>query len=200
MFPQARTNQLTICELPEETLVYDKQRHKGHCLNATAALVWRHCDGHTPLDELARIVTSETGITPAGDVVALALEQLGRRHLLNEAPRPPAVDRISRREVLRNLALAAAALPLVMTIATKAAAQSISDPDPPSVSDPSPVTVSVPVTVQVQHSAPATPSPPAAVPCRQRGQSCLATTSGQQGTCCAGLKCNGVLQGAGVCG
>jgi hypothetical protein len=43
--PQARTEGLTVRELAEETLVYDKERHKAHCLNRTAACVWKHCDG-----------------------------------------------------------------------------------------------------------------------------------------------------------
>jgi Coenzyme PQQ synthesis protein D (PqqD) len=207
VFPRARKDRLTIRELFEETLVYDQVRHKGHCLNATAALVWRHCDGRTSIDDLARILAGELGIPQAAEVVGLALEQLGRRHLLEEAPRPlPAADRLSRRDALKRLALAAAALPLVMSVATKAAAQSISDPGPPPPPSPSssaaaPVAIAIQIPVVIQESTPSRQSsPPAPPPCRQRGQSCLAPASGQQGTCCAGLTCTGVAQGAGVCG
>jgi hypothetical protein len=45
MFPRARAENLTVRVLGDETLVYDQERHKAHCLNATAALVWRHCNG-----------------------------------------------------------------------------------------------------------------------------------------------------------
>jgi hypothetical protein len=205
VFPRARKDRLTIRELFEETLVYDQVRHKGHCLNATAALVWRHCDGRTSIDDLARIVAGELGIPRAAEVVGLALEQLGRRHLLDEAPQPlPAVDRVSRRDALKKLALAAAALPLVMSVATKAAAQSISDPGPPpssSSSSAAPVAIAIQIPVVIQESTPSRQSSaPAPPPCRQRGQSCLTPASGQQGTCCAGLTCTGVAQGAGVCG
>ena len=47
--PAARTSGLVVRELAEETLVYDEERHRAHCLNRTAALVWRHCDGKTPV-------------------------------------------------------------------------------------------------------------------------------------------------------
>lgn len=82
VFPLARTDKLTVRALPDETLVYDHQRHKAHCLNATAALVWQHCDGRTSADALAGLVAERLGVGQAVEVVGLALEQLGRRHLL----------------------------------------------------------------------------------------------------------------------
>jgi hypothetical protein len=198
VFPRARTDNLTIRVLPEETLVYDQERHKAHCLNTPASLVWRHCDGKTSVPDLARILGREMGIIEPDEVVGLALEQLGRRRLLEEMPQPlPAADRIGRREVLKKLAIAAITLPLVMTVTTRTAAQTISDPSTSSASSVQPP-VSVQVTVQGS-SKPSTPAP-APTPCRTKGQSCLASTSGQQGTCCSGLACNGVAQGAGICG
>jgi hypothetical protein len=203
VFPRARKEHVTISELPDETLVYDHERHKGHCLNATAALVWRHCDGKTSVDALVKLVAEEMATDQAAAVVALALEQLGRRHLLVEAPKQlPPGDRVSRREALKQLALAAAVLPLILTVATKAAAQSMSDTGPPSDPPPPapPVQVVVPIVVAPAAPSKSTATSPPAPPCRSRGQSCLATASGQQGTCCAGLTCTGVAQGAGVCG
>jgi hypothetical protein len=198
MFPRARRDNLTVRELPDETLVYDQQRHKAHCLNRTAALVWRHCDGNTSIDELARIVAGEMGIDQANAVVALALEQLGRRHLLDEAP-PLSLDRVSRRDALKKLALAVASLPLVMTVATKAAAQTISDPPAESSASSDSSLVIQPVINIVQQQAPRQAPQAPQGPCRTKGQSCLAAASGQQGTCCPGLKCGNVFQGAGVC-
>jgi len=200
MFPKARQERLTTCVLPDETLVYDHERQKGHCLNATAAMVWRHCDGGTSLDELARHVAAEHGaisVMAAAEVVGLALEQLGRRHLLEQAPAlMPLERRIGRRDALRRLAYVVS-LPLVMTVATKAAAQSISgvpeDPPPPPPTTPTP-----PINVNVASGGSRTPASPPP-PCRTKGQSCIAVVSGQQGTCCAGLRCTGVLQNAGVC-
>jgi len=122
MLPQARLEQLTIRELPQETLVYDNQRHKAHCLNRTAALVWKHCDGETSIAELAQLLQGELAISGGESLVRLALEQLSRRHLL-EAPLPSLEEstRIGRRDALKKLGLALAALPLVMTITSPAA-------------------------------------------------------------------------------
>lgn len=120
MQPQARKEQLTVRELREETLVYDLQSHRAHCLNRTAALVWKHCDGARDVAALAAIVRRELrlGDAEADAAARLALEQLGRRHLLLEAVAPPAeADRLTRRSALRKLAVAAAAaLPVVMTL------------------------------------------------------------------------------------
>src|SRR5579871_6759089 len=157
MFPLARTSRMTVCELPGETLLYDQDRHKAHCLNLIASAVWHHCDGRTSVEELARIVAEETGTAPATALVRLALEQLGRRHLLESVPEP-ATDREGRRDALKKLVIGAALLPLVMTVATKTAAQSLSDSgssdpssDPPSSdsSSPSPVQVQINPTINI---------------------------------------------------
>jgi hypothetical protein len=125
MLPKARLENLSVRELPDEMLVYDLTSHKTHCLNPTSALVWRHCDGRTSLAELSRLVQQRLPLGDADAVVRLALEQLSRRGLL-EAPVLPLTDaaRASRRAALKKLALAAAALPLVMTISNAARAQS----------------------------------------------------------------------------
>ena len=120
MQPLARKEKVTIRELPEETLVYDLERHTLHCLNRTAALVWKHCDGHHDPAALAVLVGRELGL-PAEEAEAaarLALEQLSRRHLLHEKVAPaPEEERVTRRTALRKIAVAAAAaLPVVMTL------------------------------------------------------------------------------------
>lgn len=120
MQPVAIKTNLTIRELAEETLIYDKERHAMHCLNRTSALVWKRCDGRHDVAALAAVISRELQLS-AGDAdaaVRLALEQLSRRHLLQEAVAPAAEEeRLSRRAALRKLAKAAAvALPLVMTL------------------------------------------------------------------------------------
>jgi hypothetical protein len=131
MKPLARQDQLTVRELPQETLVYDGRRHVAHCLNRTTALVWKHCDGGHDVASLAALLAGRLGgITPdqADAAVRLALEQLGRRGLLQEAVPPPgAQDRVARREALRVMArVAAAALPLVMTLRSPSIAWALS--------------------------------------------------------------------------
>jgi hypothetical protein len=120
MRPLARKEKLTVRVLPEETLVYDLEGHKLHCLNRTAALVWGHCDGRHDLAALAALLARELGL-PAPEATAaarLALEQLGRRGLLQEAVAPEeGAERLTRRTALRKMAVAAAAaLPVVMSL------------------------------------------------------------------------------------
>ncbi len=127
MFPKARKNQIRTRELAGETMVYDKERGKAHCLNSTAAFVWRHCDGRTSIPQLAQLLQKELGIKEAQPVVGLALEQLSSRHLLEEVLAPlSSTARVSRRDVLKKLAVAAVSIPLVMTITAKSARASSS--------------------------------------------------------------------------
>ncbi len=122
MNPMARKQDITVRQLAEETLVYDLVSNKAHCLNPTAALVWQNCDGKTPLARLTALVEKKLGIQPAGPVVELALEQLNRRHPLVETLNPLSdAARASRRDVLKKLAIAAAALPFIMTLTAKSA-------------------------------------------------------------------------------
>jgi hypothetical protein len=114
MKPQTRRSGLLLRELPDELLVYDQERHTAHCLNRTAALVFRHADGTRTLDELQALPGADAG------VVRLALEQLGEAGLL-EAPAAAAgaaaSEGMSRREVARRMGIAAAILlPAVATI------------------------------------------------------------------------------------
>lgn len=127
--PLARKDGLVINELPEEIVVYDRESHKAHCLNRTAALVWKRCDGRSSPARIARLVGQELQTPVSEDLVWYALEQLAKDELLTEplvsravtdataaAATVPAA-RMSRRELVRRLGLAAVvALPLITTI------------------------------------------------------------------------------------
>jgi hypothetical protein len=122
VLPVARRDKLTVRELPDETLIYDRERSKAHCLNRTAAFIWRHCDGQTSLRGLAALVEKELGIGQGEAVVRLALEQLSTRALLEEPVTPlSAAQRLSRRDALRKVAVAAAVIPVVMTLTARSA-------------------------------------------------------------------------------
>jgi hypothetical protein len=58
--PLARTDDLVINELTDEVLVYDRQRDKALCLNAAAASVWKQCDGHSTVAEIAGKLSRQT--------------------------------------------------------------------------------------------------------------------------------------------
>jgi hypothetical protein len=122
--PRKREHQLVIDELPDEVLVYDLDRHKAHCLNQAAALVWQHCDGKSTASQIARRLTKQLRAPCSEDLVWLALRQLEKLHLLEQSiSLPPEFLGISRREVIRNLGLAAAvAVPLVTSIVAPTAA------------------------------------------------------------------------------
>ncbi len=126
LMPRARQDELVVEELPDETLVYDLKRHKARCLNRTAALVWRRCDGQTTVAEMAALLENELKIPADESVVWMALDRLGKAHLLREQVTLPA-DRAqySRREVLRTLrrvAGIALLLPVIESIVAPRAA------------------------------------------------------------------------------
>jgi Coenzyme PQQ synthesis protein D (PqqD) len=118
--PHARKEKLTIRAMSDETLVYDLEQHKVHCLNRTSALLWQHCDGQNDEAALAAILARALGLgaADAAAAVRLGLAQLSRRHLLQAAVPPlPESEHLSRRAALRRIAVAATvALPLVMTL------------------------------------------------------------------------------------
>lgn len=111
--PQARIDGLVIRELDDETLVYDTERDKAHCLNRTAALVWEQCDGRTTAREAARFLRSECGMSVDEDIVWLAVKQLERFHLVEPGRKSPSV---SRRDLVLKYAPAALTLPLILSI------------------------------------------------------------------------------------
>src|SRR6266852_2495799 len=123
--PRMRKKRLIVDELPDEILVYDLDRHKAHCLNHTAALVWRRCDGRTPPREIARRVQGDLDQPFSEELVWLALRQLNQIHLLAEpVGLPPKLAGMSRRRMVRTLGIAAVvAVPLVTSIVAPTAAE-----------------------------------------------------------------------------
>jgi Coenzyme PQQ synthesis protein D (PqqD) len=120
--PLAREEGLVIQELPGELLIYDLNNHKAHCLNQTAAFVWKHCDGKTTVPEIAARLGKEFDASSDEEIVWLALDQFKKTRLLRNSSNS---KQISRRDVMRKAGLAAAVgLPLVTSIlAPKAMAQ-----------------------------------------------------------------------------
>lgn len=123
--PSARKSKLVVRELAEEVLVYDEETHRAHCLNRTAALVWEHCDGKTPVSGIAERVGGRLSSRVSEDLVWLALDQLAEFDLLtSDAARPAPPNLISRRKMIRRLGLAAAiSLPLITSVVSPTAAQ-----------------------------------------------------------------------------
>jgi hypothetical protein len=114
MKPVARRENLILKELPGELLVYDTVRHEAHCLNAPAALVFKHSDGKTGVKELAKRLRRELGSGADESWVWLALDRLDKAHLLEEGLSKPA-HAPARREMLKRFGRAAA-LPVVVSL------------------------------------------------------------------------------------
>ena len=115
--PLARKESLIVKELDGETLVYDMERDKAHCLNNTAALVWRNCDGQRTVAQLREVVEKNAGSPVPEEMVWLALDQLENFKLLVETPAKPfQLTGMSRRSLVKRIGFAALALPVIISI------------------------------------------------------------------------------------
>ena len=127
--PSRRVRELLCEEIGDELLVFDSESARAHSLNATAAKVWRSCNGGRDLEALA----TECQLDP--ETVALALERLRAAHLLEEdAPQlsVPALTQsgsVSRRTMLRRTLVAgtglAVAAPVIRSITAPTPAMAI---------------------------------------------------------------------------
>ena len=141
--PTARKDNLIIKELENETLVYDRDRDEAHCLNITAGLVWKHCDGKTSIEEIAKSVGAETQTAPNDHLVWLALEELEKFSLLTVRPdSPPHLAVINRRQLVRRIGFAALALPAIISISAPTAQAQVSCSVGPPFPDDCPCTSS----------------------------------------------------------
>ncbi len=156
-FPKARTQGLVVQEDAEQTLIYDKEKHQAHCLNKTAALVWRHCDGRRTPADLAAILARHLGIPDGTEVVELGLDELSRANLLEgTAPVAVAERQFTRRTLLRA-GVAAVLLPMITSIMTqKGPFVSVAFGTPATTGAPPTTTTAAPTTTT---AAPTTTTP-----------------------------------------
>jgi hypothetical protein len=114
--PVARKEGLVVQEMAEEVLVYDLNSNKAHCLNQTAAFVWKSCDGTNSISEITKLFEMETGASVHEDLIWLAIDQLSEKNLLNREMTTTLTGR-SRREVIKKIGLATVvALPIVASL------------------------------------------------------------------------------------
>jgi hypothetical protein len=122
--PLARRDDMVIRELPGELVVYDRREHRAHCLNATAAQVFRTADGSRGVGELAAGLDPAVAPELREALVREALEQLAAAGLLTAAEEG---EPGSRRELLRRLGGAAALLvPAVVSVLAPTPAEAAS--------------------------------------------------------------------------
>src|SRR3954454_7444948 len=133
--PPSRRADLVVEENGDELLVYDQRSDVAHRLNATAAIVWRHCDGRHSVSDLAEeLRASPVGELADEDLVMVSLDGLAEAGLLDEAPERTSEEaRLSRPRFIRRVGVvgsAALVLPVVHSIVapTPASAQSGAQP------------------------------------------------------------------------
>lgn len=115
-FPTARKSGIVVQEVPDEVLIFDVESNKAHCLNLTAATVWKSCDGKTSIQEIASILEKQSGKDVSDDLVWLAIDQLNENSLLESNVTPKFVGQ-SRREVIKKIGLASMiAIPVVASL------------------------------------------------------------------------------------
>lgn len=123
--PNARKDGLVIQELSNEVLIYDLKTNKAHCLNQTAAFVWKACDGRNSIGEIINDFEKQTGGKVSEDFIWLAIDQLNEKNLLDEELAPKFAGQ-NRREVLKKIGLASViALPIVASLTAPTAALAV---------------------------------------------------------------------------
>lgn len=117
-YPTARISGLVIQEMPDEVLVYDLDNNKAHCLNESAAFVWRTCDGTNSVSDIVRQFESTSRGAVTEDFVWLAIDQLKENGLLEAGVESRFAGR-SRRDILKKIGLASlVALPVIASLVT----------------------------------------------------------------------------------
>jgi hypothetical protein len=124
--PQARRSGLIIQEVDGEILIYDQETNKAHCLNQTAAKVWKYCDGETTLADACNALSRDLETRVDEKLIWYAVDQFSKDNLLEREIEPPAfvIAGMNRRQLVRTLGLAAiVAVPLVTSIVAPTPAQ-----------------------------------------------------------------------------
>lgn len=116
--PSARKRELVVQDVGEETLVYDLSRHKAHCLNRSAKLLWSNCDGQRSVKEIRTILAKDIDGSIDDSWILFGIAQLEKAHLLEERITTREEGAIlTRREMAKRVGWAALiAVPVVSSI------------------------------------------------------------------------------------
>jgi hypothetical protein len=116
--PKSRKENIVVQDFENEILIYDLKINKAYCLNETSRLVWHLCDGNHSISEISRSLTKKLKTNVSEDLIRLALDQLKRDDLLEQADKF-ALDfgGLTRREVIRKVGLSSlVALPVIASV------------------------------------------------------------------------------------
>lgn len=116
-------------QLSDEFLVYDRATNKAHCLNESAAEIWKLCDGKRTVADIVRVLQKDSESPVDEQMLWMALIKLEKAGLLqNKIPPSSPVRTLSRREAVRKVGATAAALavPVVASVLVPKAAAAVS--------------------------------------------------------------------------
>ena len=119
--PVARTEDIIVEGLDDDVIIYDTENNKAHALNPLAARIWKRCDGEHTVADLAGLFAAETPY----DAVVNCLSQLDRLNLLSPGSLGIIDTKVlSRRQMLRKVAVGAAAAAIMVPMVTSIVAPS----------------------------------------------------------------------------
>jgi hypothetical protein len=107
--------------MDDELVVYDERDDTVHHLNETTAAVWRLCDGSRDIEALRQEVSRDSKSDLPLEIVVEAIALLDAASLLLGPPSDAeqsqeGVRRLSRRQLLIRMGVAAATIPVITTI------------------------------------------------------------------------------------
>ncbi len=115
-------------ELGGELFIYEKSSNTAHCLNPTAADIWKLCNGERNVGQIRRALEEQSKSPIEESLVWVALRQFEKAGLLLNAL-PTSVERklVSRRALVHSMGVAAAlAFPLVTSVVVPTPAEAVS--------------------------------------------------------------------------
>jgi hypothetical protein len=117
-YPKVRVADIVVQEFADEVLIYDLQTNKAFCLNETSAIIWQKCDGKNNISEITEYISREVNSVISEDLVWLAIDQLKKENLLENANEiPNHFAGTSRREVIKKIGLKTMiALPIIASL------------------------------------------------------------------------------------
>ena len=129
VLPRARNQNIVIQELDAEVLIYDLESNTAFCLNPTAAMVWKHCNGNSTFAEVIDDFDKNLKQKITEDFVWLTLDHIKQNNLLERAEEfEIPFGGLTRRQLVRKVGLASmVALPLISSIIVPSAVQAQSN-------------------------------------------------------------------------
>lgn len=130
-YPKSRKHNIVVQETNNEVLIYDLEINKAFCLNETSSTVWELCDGTKSVSEISETMGKRWDLPINEDLVWLALDQLKRENLIENASELVInFEGLSRRQVIKKIGLGSmVALPIVASIIAPTAINAASGPD-----------------------------------------------------------------------